>query len=126
GVDLNFSRLWKFADLAFFVIDQQEQVKIADGGRATGALDHRLTPFFVVGFLRGLDRRPDVDAGPGLSVELKQKVLAQQFLVGAPFWNHIARLLGDLLTAPALRRIEFDQFKDHPASLYFGRCATNM
>src|SRR5262249_36094128 len=119
SISPNFRRLGEFGDLALLVVDQQEEVKIADGGRAAGSLDHRLPPSFVVRVLRCLDRRPDVDAGTGPAVELKQEVLTQQFLVGAPFRDHIARLFGHLTAAPALRRIEFDQFKNHAALLLF-------
>src|SRR5262249_11758610 len=98
---LDLGRLGKFGDLALLVVDQQEEVEIADGRRSAGALDHGLAPRLVVGALRRFDRRPDVDAGAGLTVELEQEMLALKLLVGAPFRDNVTRLLGDLLPAPA-------------------------
>src|SRR5262245_48548626 len=127
GVGPDFRRLGKFGHGALFVVDQEEQVKVPDGRSATGTFDDRLPPFFVVRLSRRLDRRPDIDTRAGLAIKLKEEVLAQQFLVIAPLWNNVARLLGDLLTTPSFRRIEFNQLENHlDLARYFCRRATSM
>src|SRR5262245_32777796 len=127
GVGPDFRRLGKFGHRALFIIDEQKQVKIPDRRSAPGTFDDRLPPFFVVRLSRRLDGRPDIDTRAGLTIELKKEVLAQQFLVVAPLWNDVARLLGDLLTTPSFRRMEFNQLKNHfDLSCFFCRCATSM
>ena len=73
----------------------------------------RVTAADVRHWLRGLDGRPDIDSGSCNTVELEQEVFAQQLLVGPPLCNDVARLFRNLLAAPALGRIELDQFENH-------------
>lgn len=102
-------------DLAGLVVDHQEQIEVADGGAAAGALDHRLLPFLVVRPLGGLDRRPDVDAG-ALALEAEQEMLAHEFRIGAPLGDDMLGIFQRLRAVPAGRRLEFDEFQDHGAS----------
>ena len=109
---LDLGGLRKLGDLAVLVVDEQEQVEIADRRRRAGALDDRLLPRLVMRALRRCKRRPDIDAGAGLAVQLKQEVFAQQLLLGLPTRNDLASVLGDLRAGLPLGRIELDQFQD--------------
>src|SRR5262249_23326355 len=71
--------------LSLSIIRNKSKYRMVGG--SAGPSDHRLSPFFVMDFLRCLNRGPDIDAGNGFTVEFKQKMFSQQFLVGAPFRN---------------------------------------
>src|ERR1019366_9458758 len=85
----NFRGLRKLGERALLIVDQQEQIEIADGRRAAGAFDDRLPPGVVMRLLRMLQRRPQIDAAAGLAVEFEQEMLAQQLLVGLPMRNDV-------------------------------------
>lgn len=102
----------KFGRGAGLVVDDHQQIEIADHGRGAGSLLDIRAPLGIMAALRGFFRRPDVERAAG-AVFAGNVVLADEFLIGPPLDGGWARILQNLFASSVRRIFELDVFDDH-------------
>src|SRR5690242_18068540 len=120
--DAGFAVSRPLGDLAVLVVDQQEQVKIANGRIAAGALLDAFTPLVVVTLPCSFDRRPDINARAGAFIvpDAKPEMLAQQIWIRRPLRDRTLGVLQHMGAIPARRRLECHHFQNHGRVSFFG------
>src|SRR5215471_7959533 len=101
-----------FRDLAGLVVDDHQQVEVADHRIAPRAISDAGAPLCIVAALRGGARGPDVERA-AIAVIALDIMLAKEFLVASPFGDGLLGIGQNLVAALAGWALEQDIFDDH-------------